>query len=98
VDKYLHRIVNRVHERGRLSDEDWVQWSTTPFVFDRSEATFKEKQCLDWVKSMSPPRPEADVPPDLDEDEDGGDGFSKKKLGKLFVRGPRGRGATASRK
>jgi len=99
-DKYIHRIVNKVHERGRLTDEEWVQWSATPFVFDRSEATFKEKQCLDWVKSMAPPHPgpDADVPPDLDDDgEDGGGGFSTRRLGKLFVRGPRGRGNATAR-
>ncbi len=28
-------------------------YSAQPFVFDRSEASFTEKQCLDWVKSMA---------------------------------------------
>ena len=38
-----------------------------PLVFDRSEATFTEKQCLDWVKRMAP-KPEPETPPDLDEE------------------------------
>jgi hypothetical protein len=96
-DKYVHRIVAKVHERGRLTDDELVEWSVTPLVFDRSEATFTEKQCLDWVKSMSA-HPEAEVPPELDDDAaDGGDDtFSaRKKLGRLFVRGARQHGPAA---
>ena len=74
-DKYVHRIVAKVHERGRLTDEEAAQWAVTPLVFDRREATFTEKQCLDWVKSMSPSvRPDTEAPPELDDDGDeGGD-------------------------
>jgi len=94
-DKYVHRIVAKVHERGRLTDEEAAAWAVTPLVFDRREATFTEKQCLDWVKSMTT-HPEADVPPDLEEDaDDGGDTFSAGRLRRLFVRGARQRGVAA---
>ncbi|HLK88508.1 MAG TPA: transglycosylase domain-containing protein, partial [Polyangia bacterium] len=84
-DKYVHRIVAKVHERGRLTDEEAAQYAVTPLVFDRKEATFTEKQCLDWVKSMAP-RPEPETPPDLEEgDSDGGgDAWPQKRLRKLF--------------
>ena len=61
-------------------------------VFDRREATFTEKQCREWVKSMSPStRPEAEPPPELDDDDEGGgESFSaRKNLRRLFVRGGR---------
>ncbi len=95
-DKYVHRIVAKVHERGRLSDDELAQWSVTPLVFDRKEATFTERQCLDWVKSMVPAnRPDADTPPELDDDADeGGDSFSaRKNLRRLFAHGGRQRPA-----
>jgi hypothetical protein len=96
-DKYVHRIVAKVHERGRLTDEEAMQWAVTPLVFDRREATFTEKQCLDWVKSMSPSiRPEAEPPPELDDDDDGGGQSSaRKNLRRLFVRGGRERTSSA---
>ena len=93
-DKYVHRIVAKVHERGRLTDEEAAQYAATPLVFDRKEATFTEKQCLDWVKSMVPARPEADAPPELDDDADeGGDSVStaRKNLRRLFAHGGRQR-------
>ncbi|HEX3694976.1 MAG TPA: biosynthetic peptidoglycan transglycosylase [Polyangia bacterium] len=69
-DKYLRRIVAKVHERGRLDDAEFADvMSQPPLVFDRSEATFTEKQCLEWVKKMTA-RPEPEPPPDLDADND----------------------------
>ena len=92
-DKYVRRILAKVHERGRLTDDEYAAWSNVPLVFDRKEATFTEKQCLDWVKTMTT-HPEADVPPDLDADADGGDPdggdtFSARKLRHLFAHGGR---------
>ena len=53
-DKYVHRIVAKVHERGPHHRRG-VRRSGAgrPLVFDRHEATFTEKQCLDWVKKMT---------------------------------------------
>ncbi len=85
-DRYVRRILAKVHERGRITDDEYAAVSEQPFVFDRKEASFTEKQCLDWVKSMAP-RPEPETPPDLD-DADGdaaGGGWPQKKLRRLFT-------------
>jgi membrane peptidoglycan carboxypeptidase len=84
-DRYVRRILAKVHERGRITDDEYAAYSAQPFVFDRSEASFTEKQCLDWVKNMAP-RPEPETPPDLDDADAGGDGkvWSEKKLRRLF--------------
>ena len=84
-DRYVRRILAKVHERGRITDDEYAAFSEQPFVFDRREASFTEKQCLEWVKSMAP-KPEPETPPDLDEgdaDSDGG-GWPQKKLRRLF--------------
>ena len=68
------------HRRGVRRRRRRSRWSSIA-----SEATFTEKQCLDWVKNMAP-KPEPEAPPDLDE----GDAearrrrWSEKKLRKLF--------------
>ncbi|HVZ72065.1 MAG TPA: biosynthetic peptidoglycan transglycosylase [Polyangia bacterium] len=87
-EKYVRRILSIVHQRGRLTDEEYAAWSTQPLVFDRTEATFTEKQCLDWVKTITT-RPEAEPPPDLDDQDDdgGGDVLSARKLRRLFTHG-----------
>jgi membrane peptidoglycan carboxypeptidase len=84
-DRYIRRILAKVHERGRITDDEYAAFSGQPFVFDRSEASFTEKQCLDWVKNMAP-KPEPETPPDLEEGEADGDrtGWPQKKLRKLF--------------
>ncbi|HEY4395978.1 MAG TPA: biosynthetic peptidoglycan transglycosylase [Polyangia bacterium] len=85
-DRYVRRILAKVHERGRITDDEYAAASTAPFVFDRREASFTEKQCLEWVKSMSPPKVEPETPPDLEEGDGEGDagGFAQKRLRKLF--------------
>jgi hypothetical protein len=86
-DKYIRRIMAKTHERGRLTDEEYQAWAAQPFKFDRHEATFTERQCLDWVKSMAPPRPEVEAPPELDDDSEGGNtvaGWPPKRLKRLF--------------
>jgi hypothetical protein len=85
-DRYVRRILAKVHERGRITDEEYAAAAAQPFVFDRREASFTEKQCLDWVKSMAPPKTEPETPPELDEGEGDGDagGFAQKRLRKLF--------------
>jgi hypothetical protein len=85
-DRYVRRILAKVHERGRITDDEYAAYSAQPFVFDRSEASFTEKQCLDWVKNMAP-RPEPETPPDLEDGEGDhdGNGWSEKKLRRLFT-------------
>jgi hypothetical protein len=87
-DKYVHRILAKVHERGRITDEEYDAWASQPLAFDRSEASFTEKQCLDWVKAITA-RPEPEAPPELDEDADtaGDASWPQKKLRRIFVRG-----------
>ena len=51
-DKYIHRIMAKTHERGRLTDEEYAEYAVETLKFDRKEATFTEKQCLEWVKAM----------------------------------------------
>jgi hypothetical protein len=87
-DKYIRRIMAKTHERGRLTDEEYQAWAAQPFTFDRREATFTERQCLDWVKSMAPPKPEVEAPPELDDDAEAGGavaGWPRKRLKKLFT-------------
>jgi hypothetical protein len=85
-DRYVRRILAKVHERGRITDDEYAAAAAQPFVFDRREASFTEKQCLEWVKSMAPPKTEPETPPELEEGEGDGDAgaFSQKRLKKLF--------------
>jgi hypothetical protein len=90
-DRYVRRILATAHARGRVTDDEYASYSTQPFVFDRKEATFTEKQCLEWVKNMAPPKrePEPDAPPDVDDADGGADaaGWPPKRLRKLFSHG-----------
>jgi hypothetical protein len=88
-DKYIRRILAKAHERGRVADEEFEAWSAQPLAFDRKEATFTEKQCLEWVKSMAPPKPEPEAPPEIEDMEGDGQGNgkkSKKRQGRLLVK------------
>ncbi len=63
--KYVHRILSRMHERGRLNDEEYATALASTLVFDKTEMTMTERQCLDWVHKMTAtPEPEPD--PDVD--------------------------------
>jgi hypothetical protein len=88
-DKYIRRILAKAHERGRVSPEEYQVYATQPLVFDRKEATFTEKQCLDWVKSMVP-KPEPEAPPEIEEGDGeatgNGAGSSGKKR-RMYVQG-----------
>ncbi len=68
-DKYVHRILATVHQRGHITDEEYEQAASESLLFDRHEATFTEKQCLDWVKKMTT-RPEPEAPPELEAGDD----------------------------
>ena len=96
-DKYIHRIMAKTHERGRLTDEEYSQCAFETLKFDRKEATFTEKQCLEWVKAMAP-KPEPEAPTDLDDAGGDSDGASaaEKKLRRLYAQGNK-RGARARR-
>jgi hypothetical protein len=51
---YVNRILRRLHERGRLGDEDYQKAIATPVQFDRAEA-MPEKDCLALVKRLTTP-------------------------------------------
>jgi len=89
-DKYLHRIMAKTHERGRLTDDEYATFAPQTLTFDRKEATFTEKQCLDWVKTMAP-KPEPEAPPDIEDADGEGDGgaFAGKRLKRLFTHATR---------
>lgn len=57
-DKYLDRILRRVHERGRLTDAEYVAALQERLVFDRTEA-LPEKDCIALIQRMTelPPPP-----------------------------------------
>lgn len=65
-EKYLHRILLRMYERGRLTEEEFAAANASTLSFDRAEMTMTEKQCLEWVRRMTTkpeePEPEAESP------------------------------------
>lgn len=50
-DAKIQRILKTMHERGRLSDEQYQAAVATPLVFDRTEA-LPEKECKQMVKEL----------------------------------------------
>jgi hypothetical protein len=76
-DKYIHRIMAKSHERGHLTDDEHNAYATQTLAFDRKEATFTEKQCLEWVKAMAP-KPEPEAPLDIDDAEGDGERAGKR--------------------
>jgi Transglycosylase len=64
-EKYLRRILARMHERGRLTEEEYAGAIASTLTFDHSEMTMSEKQCLDWVRRITAkPEPEVEVDAD----------------------------------
>jgi membrane peptidoglycan carboxypeptidase len=51
---YLNRILKRMHERGRLTDEEFDQAMESKLVFDRKEAMPADK-CMEMVRRLSEP-------------------------------------------
>jgi hypothetical protein len=57
-DKYVRRILLRVHERGRLTPEEYAQASATPFQFDTTARGMSEAECHAWIKKITARIPE----------------------------------------
>jgi hypothetical protein len=53
-DAYTKRIMKRMHERGRLTDEQFAQALATPLRFSRAEA-MPERECMAYVKRITTP-------------------------------------------
>jgi hypothetical protein len=97
-DKYIHRIMAKTHERGRLTDDEYAAYAPMTLAFDKKEASFTEKQCLEWVKTMAPPKAEPETPPEMEEGEgEGESAFSGKRLRRLFTHATRRTPAPAAK-
>jgi hypothetical protein len=59
-EKYVDRIVRRVHSRGRLTDEELQTAVTTRLVFDRAEA-MPDKDCLALIQHLTELPPPAAI-------------------------------------
>jgi len=64
-EKYLRRILTRMYERGRLTEEEYATATASTLTFDRGEMTLTEKQCLDWVRRITA-KPEVEAEADAD--------------------------------
>jgi len=64
-ERYLRRILSKMHERGRLNEEEYATATASTLVFDKSEMTMTEKQCNDWVRKITA-RPEPEPEPETD--------------------------------
>ena len=53
-DAYIKRIMRRMHERGRLTDEEYERALATPLRFSRAEA-MPERECMALVKRITTP-------------------------------------------
>lgn len=96
-DRYVRRILAKVHERGRITDEDYAAAQSQKLVFDRSDAGMNERQCLEWVKKMTA-RPEPEVPAesetlDANGDADDSGPLPVGKLRRLFAKDKDGKHA-----
>jgi hypothetical protein len=65
-ERYVHRILNKMRERGRLNDDEYTTAIASTMVFDKAEMTMTEKQCTDWVRKITA-KPEPEPEPDADE-------------------------------
>jgi hypothetical protein len=65
-EKYLRRIVTRMHERDRVTDDEFAAAMASTLTFDNAERTMSEKQCLEWVRRITTNKPEAETEPDAD--------------------------------
>lgn len=62
-DKYLRRILLRMRERGRLTEEEHAATLTQTLAFDPTARTTTEKECLEWIKRITT-KTEPEPPPD----------------------------------
>ena len=67
-DKYVRRILARVHERGRLTEEEYTFAASQPLQFDLTARTMSEQDCLAWIKKITFRLPEKDpaAPPEAE--------------------------------
>jgi hypothetical protein len=61
-DRYVRRILTRVYERGRLTEEEYNLAVTEPLVFDTTTRTMSEAECMAWVKKITFRAPQLEPP------------------------------------
>lgn len=64
-ERYLRKILGKMHERGRLNDDEYTTAMASTLVFDKAEMTMTEKQCTEWVRRITA-RPEPEPEPEAD--------------------------------
>ena len=64
-ERYVHKILNKMHERGRLNEDEFTTAMASTLVFDKTEMTMTEKQCTDWVRRITA-KPEPEPEPETD--------------------------------
>jgi hypothetical protein len=57
-DKYVRKILAKIYERGRITEEEYAIASAQPLVFDPAGRGPSEADCLAWVKKITSPLPE----------------------------------------
>ena len=64
-DKYVRRILTRIYERGRLTEEEYNLALTEPLLFDVVGRSMSEAECMAWVRRITfrPPQIE---PPEIE--------------------------------
>jgi hypothetical protein len=66
-DRYVRRILARVYERGRLTEEEYNLAATEPLVFDTTTRSMSEGECLAWVKRITfRSAPQIEPPPEVE--------------------------------
>ncbi len=66
-DKHIKRILSRMRERDRLTDEELTLALATPLAFDLTERGASERQCLEWITRITAtPRAEPEVLEDVE--------------------------------
>ena len=65
-EKYLRRILSKMHERGRLNDEEFATAMASTLLFGKTELTMTEKQCVAWVAKITA-KPEPEPEPEAEE-------------------------------
>jgi hypothetical protein len=61
-DKYVRRILNRVYERGRLTEDEFNLAATQVLEFDITGRTTTEQECMAWVKKITFRAPQIEPP------------------------------------
>jgi hypothetical protein len=65
-DRYVRRILARVYERGRLTEDEYTTAATQPLEFDLTNRTMSASECMAWVKKITFRAPQIEPPTEAD--------------------------------